>query len=256
MVGEKLNDEFVFIKNLDIVDEDIKCIYSVSLYEYRGDFDICFKSAGDLTLLRSFRIQNTLEKEELSIIYEQLQGLPEDQTDLFHQDYRLLDSGNSVDTVGVASSLLNGLRRELKLNSAIRCFDKVSLKRYEQTSLTGFHIDYFDQDGDIYTKAEGHMYRYFVNLGKEARYLCFAWIPRDVIRNEFPVRYHEQALLRFLEIYPRFDVVILPIPAPTAREIFAVSMNVFDVLHTTYGMAGDLCGIVTDWLPHPRMTEV
>lgn len=212
---------------------------------YKCAFSISCPQAGSLASGLSLALQ--LDSRLLSLVQGESKRLPKDHADIFHRDYAEIDSGNVIDESGHVSELLDMLAESVKATCASN-FNKVTWRHCEQTDLKDLHIDYFNSaKGDCKRGAE-RVFRYLFNLGDTVRYTAVLPIPTSLFAAAPDTNSGEHFLDPILSRHDKPLVAYL-IPVPplvlSAGRVNALRLDVLNLMHSGYGQAGELAGIVT-----------
>lgn len=217
-------------------------IYRLHEESFESDLLLSFDSGYTVSRVA---IKGEIEPALIDSVVGRIASLPEEWYEIFPEDHNLNNGFHFPDPWGEATQLLSLIESRIPtIRRPPVNHNKVSSRRFENFSLSGFHVDSFEGMRTTNGRRTA-IWRYFINLGQMTRWT--AVIPADpAILNELvPIDYQTN----FLDpVFDAFDwtvpVLLVPTPGRETHRAYAVKLCPTHMLHCEYGASGDLLAIV------------
>jgi hypothetical protein len=238
-----------YIKSLEVQPNLGITPVNIKLY-YVGKDDSIQVRLGTRNLLERVTVPIFLSKLTIDKVADEIRRLPDDHSDIFHREYSVHDSGNIIDTNGYVSSLLDKLKKKMKIQCQFN-FDKLSLRRETNLDLRDLHIDYYENCGFFFDRNQGFMERYIFNIGNIPRSTAIADINPNIISDCLSQKF---SLMNMHDLFlksPEFKVVEIVTPSFDYKNgiLHGLKINVTELLHSSYGYQEEFAALLSQWVP-------
>lgn len=175
--------------------------------------------------------------------------LNDDVDEIWHSDCPVADTGLLADEYGAVSRLIDFLRVGLGWRHQTPSLDKVILSKSTTTNASGFHTDHFPF-GVTTHRSRGSAMRVIVNLGLEARVVCFL-LPANEECLALGDEYCSDEYKRLGQSLEGAMLLIAVLPGYSYNAgIAGVRFDAHNVLHCGLPQAGSMAAVLTDWREH------
>ena len=222
---------------------------NVQLYHIGKDDPVQFR-LGTRILLERVTVPILLNKSAIDKVADEIRKLPNDHNDIFHREYSVHDSGNIIDTKGYVSSLLDQLKKKMRIQCQFN-FDKLTLRRQSNLDLRDLHIDYYENCGNLFDRSQGCMERYIFNIGKIPRSIAIADINPTKISDCLSLKFSAMRMQDLFLKSPEFKVIEVVTPSYDKKNgiLHGLRINVTDLLHSGYGYQEEFAALLSEWVP-------
>jgi hypothetical protein len=237
-----------YIKSLEVQPNLGIRTVNAKLYHVGKDDPIQFRY-GTRILLKRISVPIILNKSDIDKVSDQIRKLPNDHSDIFHREYSVHDSGNIIDTKGFVSSILDQLKKKMRIQCQFN-FDKLTLRRQSNHDLRDLHIDYYENCGILFDRKQGFMERYIFNIGNIPRSIAIADINPTIISDCLSLKYSIKSMNDLFLRSPEFNVVEVVTPSYEQKNgvLHGIKINVTDLLHSEFGYQGEFAAMLTNWV--------
>ena len=202
--------------------------------------------------VKRLTIHYPLDHSVRSDVVRQLEALPMEHEEIWHQKYGELDSGNIIDGSGAVSRLLDRLASALGWPCLCPRFDKVMLRKSDDRRLSDFHADHFNSRPKR-TRHRGTMERVIFNLGTASRWFAVLDIPGTVVSKFIKDPYSDDDYARLLSGWQEKNVFLYETPpVGPLGQLHGLYFDAFSTLHCGYGMRGDMAAVISRWIPKKK----
>jgi hypothetical protein len=237
-----------YIKSLEVQPDLGITPVNIKLY-YVGKDDPIQVRLGRRNLLERVTVPIFLNKSTIDKVADEIRRLPDDHSDIFHREYSVHDSGNIIDTNGYVSSLLNQLKKKIKIQCQFN-FDKLALRRETNLDLRDLHIDYFENCGFLFDRNQGYMERYIFNIGNIPRSTAIADINPKIISKYLSQKFSKLDMQDLFLKLSEFKMVEIVTPSYDHINgvLHGLKINVTELLHSSYGYQEEFAALLSQWV--------
>jgi hypothetical protein len=176
-----------------------------------------------------------------------------DLEEVWHSKCPVADTGLLADEQGTVSHLIDLLREGLGWQHQVPSLDKIILSKSTSNKVSGFHTDHFPFGIKTY-RSRGSARRIILNLGLEARVVCFL-IPARAKSLALGDLYCSEEYRRLGDLLKGATLLITILPGYLNGSLVSgVGFDAHEVLHSGLPQAGSMVAVITDWRANNRIT--
>ena len=202
------------------------------------------------TFVKAVAFEDKNLAKNIAYIKNQINSLPTNHEDLWHYNYGEIDSGNIIAKDKLVSSLLDQIRKKLKLKRKIISYDKFTLRKKNINNFSLMHADHFNDKNMSLIRSKITMQRYVINLNTNHKsQIAFLNINKNLVKKLILDPFNFEDYRKLFKITDNLTVKIYQIPPFNERtsKFYGIKFDVFNTIHSAVGKKNDLKAVISNW---------